>query len=334
MPAKPVKTEVKVTNELSSLLKKCNLNQDFNIDDKTSVQNLLIKILKLLCVAGDSTENGLTPSGKKGGKTDGTEGVGGRGDGEGEYVRGGSQSAFQKLEHRVRKNEDFSDAVHQRTVKGNILVFSPENPQKNLKTIITNPEDLEGETYQEQIIRLVHEYYGVLIPKQDIVNCHPTKSGGAIIRFGNRNSNSAFDKLCTAIKTGGCLKKKVSKIESKKGVNEKGENEGGENEGGENEGGENEGGEKGASKKTYADITKINPNFWLSFMLSYRRSDIVRELKQQKKNRKIFKFTSDENGEIYVIKQQGDPKIRLTMDWTKPDDSKTYTKNELLQLLS
>ncbi len=43
---------------------------------------------------------------------------------------------------------------------------------------------------------------------------------------------------------------------------------------------------------------------------------------------------SDENGEIYVIKQQGDPKIRLTMDWTKPDDSKTYTKNELLQLLS
>ena len=69
-------------------------------------------------------------------------------------------------------------------------------------------------------------------------------------------------------------------------------------------------------------------------MLSYRRSDIVRELKQQKKNRKIFKFTSDENGEIYVIKQQGDPKIRLTMDWTKPDDSKTYTKNELLQLLS
>ncbi|MCP4052469.1 MAG: hypothetical protein GY739_05250, partial [Mesoflavibacter sp.] len=126
-----------------------------------------------------------------------------------------------KLEARVRKNEDFTDAVHQRTAKGVIFVLSPENPQKNLKTIITSPEDLDGETYQEQIIRLVKEYYGVLIPKQDIVACHPTKSGGAVIRFGNRNSNSAFDKLCTAIKTGG-LKKKVGKTEreNEKGVNE------------------------------------------------------------------------------------------------------------------
>lgn len=322
MPGKPVKTGDKVTNELSSLLKKCNLDQDFNIDDKTSVQNLLIKILKLLCVAGDSTE-AVSKKGEKahGGKTGGMEGVGGRGDGEGEYLRGGGQSAFQKLELRVRKNEDHTDAVHQRTMKGVVYVLSPENPQKNLKTVITNPEDLDGETYQEQIIRLVHEYYGVLIPKQDIVNCHPTKSGGAIIRFGNRNSNSAFDKLCTAIKTGG-LKKKAGKM----GVNEKGVNEKGENEGGEKE--------KGASNRSYAEITKTNPNFWLSFMLTHRRSELVRELKQQKKNKKIFKFTSDENGEIYVMKQQGQPKIRLTMDWTKPHDSKTYLKNELMQLLS
>ena len=226
----------------------------------------------------------------------------------------------------MRKNEDFTDAVHQRTCKGNIFVFSPENPQKNLKTIITSPEDLDGETYQEQIIRLVNEHYGVLIPEQDIVNCHPTKSGGAIIRFGNRKSNSAFDKLCTAIKTGG-RKKKDGKTEreNKKGVNEKGENERGENEGGEKD--------KGASNKTYAEVTKASPNFWLSFMLTQRRSELVRELKQQKKNKKICKFTSDENGEIYVIKQQGTPKIRLTMDWTKPDDSKTYLKSELLQLL-
>ena len=204
-----MKSDTKVANELSLLLKKYNLDQDFNLDDKTSVQNLLIKILKLLSVASDCTSSS-SPGGNKGargknGKT--VEGAGGSGVGEG--GKGDTlgtpinQSWLEKLESRMRKQEDFSDFLHQRSLKGIILVFSPENSHaKQLKTIIKRPEVLNGEIYTEQIIRLVDEHYGVKIPIQDIINCHPTKSGGAIIRFGNRKTNSAFDKLCSAIKSG------------------------------------------------------------------------------------------------------------------------------------
>ena len=204
-----MKSDTKVANELSLLLKKCNLDQDFNLDDKTSVQNLLIKILKLLSVASDCTSSS-SPGGNKGtrgknGKT--VEGAGGSGVGEG--GKGDTlgtpinQSWLEKLESRMSKQEDFSDFLHQKSLKGIVLVFSPENSAKQLKTIIKSPEDLNEETYTEHIIRLVDEHYGVKIPIQDIINCHPTKSGGAIIRFGNRKTNSKFDKLCSAIKSGG-----------------------------------------------------------------------------------------------------------------------------------
>ena len=320
MTGKGVKSDTKVANELSLLLKKCNLDQDFNLDDKTSVQNLLIKILKLLSVASDCTSSS-SPGGNKGargknGKT--VEGAGGSGVGEG--GKGDTlgtpinQSWLEKLESRMRKQEDFSDFLHQKSLKGIVLVFSPENSAKQLKTIIKSPEDLNEETHTEQIIRLVDEHYKVKIPIQDIINCHPTKSGGAIIRFGNRKTNSAFDKLCSAIKSGR-RKAKVGGMgvgENKKGVT---------------------GAEEG-KEKTYADATKNDgkPNFWITFMLSARRSNMIRELKQLKKNKKIHKFISDENGEIYMMPKEGHPKIRLTLDWTKPDETKTYLTHELIQL--
>ncbi len=319
MTGKGVKSDTKVANELSLLLKKCNLDQDFNLDDKTSVQNLLIKILKLLSGASDCASSS-SPGGNKGargknGKT--VEGAGGSGVGEGgKGVTPTNQSWLEKLESRMRKQEDFSDFIHQKSLKGIILVFSPENSAKQLKTIIKSPEDLNGETYTEQIIRLVNEHYGVKIPIQDIINCHPTKSGGAIIRFGNRKANSAFDKLCSAIKSG---RRKAK--EGGVGVGE----------------GESQKGDRGAEEgkeRTYADATKNDgkPNFWMTFMLSARRSNMIRELKQLKKNKKIHKFTSDENGEIYMMPKEGHPKIRLTMDWTKPDETKTYLTHELIQL--
>ena len=101
--------------------------------------------------------------------------------------------------------------------------------------------------------------------------------------------------------------------------------------------GENEKGVTGAEEgkeKTYADATKNDgkPNFWITFMLSARRSNMIRELKQLKKNKKNHKFISDENGEIYMMPKEGHPKIRLTLDWTKPDETKTYLTHELIQL--
>ena len=164
MTGKGVKSDTKVANELSLLLKKCNLDQDFNLDDKTSVQNLLIKILKLLSVASDCTSSS-SPGGNKGargknGKT--VEGAGGSGVGEG--GKGDTlgtpinQSWLEKLESRMRKQEDFSDFLHQKSLKGIVLVFSPENSAKQLKTIIKSPEDLNEETHAEQIIRLVDEH--------------------------------------------------------------------------------------------------------------------------------------------------------------------------------
>ena len=64
MSGNGVKSDTKVANKLSLLLKKCNLDQDFNLYDKTGVQNLLIKILILLSVAIDFASS--SPGGNKG----------------------------------------------------------------------------------------------------------------------------------------------------------------------------------------------------------------------------------------------------------------------------
>lgn len=347
--------------EAKNLLDQCELSKGVNIEDNNSLLDLLIKLLsdklskpktqESIDENKSREEEGVRGGGGEGARLGGESRVG---EGWTESVSLATKSQLKILSTRVRKNEDYTDFIHQRSIKGKIIVVSPNNPDKNLKTLIKDPSELKGETYLEQMIRLIKLYYDVDIKPSDIINCHPTKQPGcAIIVFGNRNIGSAFARLSQAIKTGG-VKKDGSNSERKGYTGEEGAT--GENKEGPSEGasegasqGASEGASDGASEGvSEGDLEGGNniqtergekskntsfqrPNFWLTFQMTTRRSALIKKLKELKKNNKIYKFNSDENGEISFIRKKDGPRFKLTMDWLD-ENSKTYTVEELVKL--
>ncbi len=235
------------------------------------------------------------------------------------------------IQAQVRNNSDQIDNNQQRNMKGTILFASPENAAKNLKSILKEPEEIGEEQYTQQICDTIEKYYGVHIdPALDIEACHPTSKGCGIIRFNNRRMGSAYAKLCSAILKGPKPSKtrKEEEIAGQPGERKRGATDGNEMEGGAMEGEASvEGAQKGEARKV------IRPNFWLTFQLTKRRSDLIRKLKELKRDGKINHFTSNENGIITVTLKKGAAPKRLTMDY-KNENSKTYYVSELLQLVS
>ena len=337
-------------SELINLLSKCNLDEDVNLEDKDAMFNLLLKLLSELLSVKQSLEvrnKGDTQKGAGGsGGGVGDEVFPGAGEEGGEWTENTNKSTnskFKILSSRVRKNEDHTDFIHQRSVKGVVIVCSPNNPEKNLKTLIKDPSELQDETYLGQMIRLIKQYYDVDIKPSDVINCHPTKQPGcAMIKFCNRNIGSAFSRLSQAIKTGGVKRlPKKGGAEEKEGAVTETVREGLDGEGKtSDEEAKREGATKGATEvkevrgeKSKGSFHFQRPNFWLTFQMTTRRSALIKKLKELKKNREIFKFYSDENGEISFIKNVGGSKQKLTMDWTDPDNTKTFTVEELVKLI-
>ncbi len=140
-------------------------------------------------------------------------------------------------------------------------------------------------------------------------------NGCGIIRFKNRRIGSAFAKLCSAILNGPKpSKKEEPDVETCEGSAE-----------GQGEGAQIEGAKK--------ERKGTRPNFWLTFQLTKRRADLIKKLKELKKDGKISHFTSNENGVINLVRNKGEAPKRLTMDY-RADHSKTYYVAELLQLVS
>ena len=71
-------------------------------------------------------------------------------------------------------------------------------------------------------------------------------------------------------------------------------------------------------------------NVFFNFQLTRRRNNMLYEVRQLKKTKKIAKYYSDENGNIKILKKLGDKKIKITSITSKDSpDSKTYTVQEL-----
>ena len=216
------------------------------------------------------------------------------------------------LEDRTRENSDFIDFCHQRSLKGNILLCSPSDPEKNLVSLIKSPEECEkeGMTYTDHILDLVKQHYEVDIPTQDIVAVHPTKKPGfCILKIWNRKMNSAYQKLCESIKTGGkfCRMRKQA-----------------------------EGGGKGERRGTQGvsnQQSQGRSNFWATFQMTRRRSELISTLKVLKKEKKIASFSSNENGDIWVKLNQQQKKTQITFDW-RIQGSRTDTALELKSRVS
>ena len=166
----------------------------------------------------------------------------------------------------------------------------------------------EGLSYTDHILGLVKEHYEVEVPADDVVAIHPTKKEGfCILKIWNRKAGSAYQKLCTAIKTGG----KFGRERREKQAEERGERR------------------RGQEERTQ----RVRPNFWATFQLTRRRSDLISKLKSLKKEKKISQFSSNENGDIFIKVDQKQKNQRLTYDW-KVFNSKTVTIEEVMKLVS
>lgn len=231
----------------------------------------------------------------------------------------GFQEAMSKgtssLRKRLRQTEDQVDFNWQRGLKGNIIVSSPNIPDKNLKTIIKNQEDLGDESFTDHILTLVEEHYGVRVPTCDIAAIHPLKSpGNVVLKIWNRKPNSAWMRLVSAIKRGGVKRADNGSKSSER----KDDNSGGERGGsGRERGGSGEGSNNGR-----------RANLFLTFQMSRRRGALISALKKMKREKKIHKFSSNENGDIFFQKTSSKDKVRVTLDW-KTEGSMTMSLEEL-----
>lgn len=187
-------------------------------------------------------------------------------------------------------------------MKGNFILHSPSNEEKKLKSVLPSKETT-GVAYMHKIQDLVHEHYGVKIKEEEIFACHPTSGGGALLKLGKRSPGSSFSKLVEAVKSGGIAGKTWREKQEGKG------------------------------KQEGNPSPPTNPNFFITFQLTQRRSQVVKKLKALKKEKRIAKFYTNENGDICFKKTHSSEKKYITFSW-RFVDSKTYSEQEIEELIN
>ena len=109
-------------------------------------------------------------------------------------------------ESRLHKETaDQADEAHQRSMKGNLLIYSPELAAKNGKperaSLLKSADDLRRENTSlfEHAVDLIEQKTSVTISQQDVQACHWVRDG-VILRFWNRNRGSSWEKVTKAMK--------------------------------------------------------------------------------------------------------------------------------------
>jgi hypothetical protein len=170
------------------------------------------------------------------------------------------------LRAKVLELEDECDEVRQRSMKGNLIISSPNRdnaPSLGIRQqkfdIATNTTKLETEV--EVCVRMILQKTGVALPVSDVVACHPlgNRRGAEttyIMRIINRKPGSAWDTLAAALLTG-------KNNQSGKYCNN--------------------------------DI-----NCYINFQLTKRKSELMKNIKQAKRDMKLIKYGADQNGRVTV----------------------------------
>jgi len=109
----------------------------------------------------------------------------------------------EEQERRMRNQEDETDEIRQRSLKGNIIVSSIPNKAKGKVSLLKTDDQLkaEGMTMHAHIIDLVHDKFGVVLPESDIQACHRLPKGSVVLRIWNRKEGSAWESLVSKIKS-------------------------------------------------------------------------------------------------------------------------------------
>ena len=183
-------------------------------------------------------------------------------------------SVIEKLEKRIWWLEEECDEVRQRGMKGNILLSSPITNQgdsllKPRRITDSTTGVLRNESEVEVCIRAIKAKTGVEVPEADISACHPLNRKGA-----NPGTNyivrfaNLRPKSAWDTLAAGLL--------------------------------------TGKNKDTNAKFTSAN--LYLNFQLTGWRSDLVKKVRQAKRERRVRFYGVDQNGRVTVLGTNPDAK--------------------------
>ena len=169
-----------------------------------------------------------------------------------------------KLKEEMLELRKYCDEVQQRSMKGNIIISSPN--LGNGKASLMKQQEVVGtggkrlETVTEMCCRLILKKTGVTVPDADISACHVLGRHGAdatyIMRIQNRKPNSAWDTLSAGMLTG-----------------------------------------KNNVTRNYFDK---DVNVFLNFQLTSARAKLLEEVKKERKSKRITSYGVDQNGKVTV----------------------------------
>ena len=170
-----------------------------------------------------------------------------------------------KLKVEVEELRKYCDEVQQRSMKGNIIISSPNLGNGNKASLMKQQRVGEGatsrlETVTEMCCRLILKKTGVTVPDADISACHVLGRHGAdstyIMRIHNRKPNSAWEVLSAGMLTG-----------------------------------------KNNETRNYFDK---DVNVFLNFQLTAARAKLLEEVKKERKSKRITSYGVDQNGRVTV----------------------------------
>ena len=112
---------------------------------------------------------------------------------------------YKKVKEVLAKAEEHSDEIQQRSMKGNLIISSPNTKGKD-SLAVRLPKGNRVENDTEMCLRLIRLKTGVEAFENDISACHVLKREGAnstfIIRFQNRRPGSAWEVIAAGLLTG------------------------------------------------------------------------------------------------------------------------------------
>ena len=179
------------------------------------------------------------------------------------------------LKEKMTSMERYGDEIQQRSMKGNLIVSSPNLQGKDSllvrKERIKNGQVIGREDDTEMMVRLTAAKTGVNIPLVDISACHALNKQGAnasyILRVTNRKPDSAWATLAAGLLTG---------------------------------------------KNNSTGDHFTGANVYINFQLTKRRGDLAKEVRKAKYSKDIVKYGTDQNGRITVRVNATSPWMEVT----------------------
>ena len=112
--------------------------------------------------------------------------------------------AGKSLTDQVNIQADEIDEMRQRSLKGNLILSSPNLPAIKKVSLIKSDEQIkkEGSNLTQHVLELLKTKYGTDVPEGDIQALHRLPNGTIILRLWNRKPGSAWADLVNGIRSG------------------------------------------------------------------------------------------------------------------------------------